>query len=203
MKLGSKELSLIIVILGVLVVVFTYQFYFSGYLEKVEKVKTEQSELQADIDKLLVLDANKENIVNETKKVERNISDILKLFPSQIRYEDGIMLMKDFVDDYDIDITSYTVTETTPLAGISSYTLSVGSVDYNYTSTYKNLKSMIRAIYGKNEIKRSIESISISKTDSGVTGSIKLNMYAMDDGTREYTEPSIPSVTKKATLFAN
>jgi hypothetical protein len=62
---------------------------------------------------------------------------------------------------------------------------------------------MIRAIYGKNEEKRSIESISISKTDGGVSGTIKLNLYAMDDGSREYTEPKIGSVTKKATLFTN
>lgn len=198
MKLGSKELSVLIVLFGLIVILLTYQFYFRGYLEKLEVVEKKQEKLDKEVTKLENLDNKKQEIDNETKKVKREISTLLENFPAYTKYEDGIMYMQELNDDLDMDTREYKVTESGVALSLEGYSISMGRLEFSYYAEYAKVKEFIKGVYAENSDKKTIESMSMATSEGDkLTGSIVLNLYTLTDGTREYEAPDVPSVDLK------
>ncbi len=211
MKLKGKEIGIIIILFGVLIVLGTYSFYFKDNRDKVKEIVAQEDTLQKDVDRLKNLESRADQIQAQINSNQSKLNKLMNLFPAEVRYEDGILFLNDITEHNDVKITGYTITESTPEPSVdangklvqnaattedniasqtvgSGYTLSTGNVQYDFETDYDNLKKMIRYIYGYGSKRKGLNTITINKDDSGkLTGTASVDMYALTDGNREYT----------------
>lgn len=209
MKLKGKEIGIIIILFGVLIVLGTYSFYFKDNRDQVREISQQESELKKDVDRLKNLESQADKIQAQINASQTKLNKLMNLFPADVKYEDGILFLDDVTSHNDVKISGYTITEANPEASVdeqgnlvantatdataeqsvgSGYTLSTGNVQFDFETDYDNLKKMIRYIYGYGTKRKGLNNITINKDEDGkLKGTASVDMYALTDGNREYT----------------
>lgn len=207
MKISKRDISIIMVALGLLVAFLVFQFIFRPTMEERDEVIEDRKALEKQYDDLKAVVDNQQTYVTNTTTWETKLNRLVASFPAYYLYEDGIMYLRGLEqsDVFKVYFSSYTVNETTIT---DTYTGKVNGNDKIYVfgnSTisasfalegYDDMKGMISNIYTDSNPKN-IESISVlfdNKTGM-ITGSLNLNMYSLTDGTNKYTAPEIPAMS--------
>ena len=219
MKVNKRDISILLVIVGVVAIFCAYQFYFSGCLDEREQIKSETAVLKTEYEELHSLMNSLQDYRNDIDTWTSEMNSLVKTFPTMYLYEDGILYLNDLeenTDDYDVYFDSYTISETAfeePYTGTVgkksgddwvtenvSYTFGTASINTTYScNDYTKLKKLLNSIYNeKNDnVPKSIESVTMSFDDTTgiINGSMTLNMYSLTDGVNNsYTAPEITGV---------
>jgi len=119
--MSKNDLRLLLCAGGILILVAVIFLVFRPTLERTDQLKIENEELSAQIDKLRVLDADREKNERETAAMKEKVEEVLKDFPGGIIPENVIMYLKEYEEEFDIEFSAINFTSGTLL-----YTLGAG-----------------------------------------------------------------------------
>lgn len=92
MKVSKRDVLLLLGLVGVLAVVFSYVFVFQPTMEKTEKLAEENKQLEARIADLQNKKDNKDTYESQTAQMRREMEEIYQLFPVDVREENAVLL---------------------------------------------------------------------------------------------------------------
>ncbi len=213
MKVSRRDLSLIMVVVGLLVAFLSYQFVFKPSMKERDKVIEERKELDKQYDDLKPVLDNQQQYATTIENTSQKLSDLVKKFPAAYLYEDGILYLRDLEkkDNMKVFFETFTITESTlvdtytGLVGqdTKTYVLGNSTIASTFTlgnskdekSGYKDMKTLISTIYADSQPKN-IETIvlNFNNINGLVSGSMLMNMYSLIDGTNAYEEPDMPKL---------
>ena len=211
MKMAKKDLALVMIIVGALLLFCAWKFSFSPAMEEVDAQESKQADLQVQIDKVVAEAGTETQKENEIKQWSDEISKMLSKYDVYYQYEDGILWMKQIEDDFAKDdemttvIAQYTVGESGIAATVEGQGAFAERIYYKGTTTYTfnyqvadyaTLKDFIDYIVSGNDGVKTIDNMSFSVDPvTGVTsGSVTMTVYTMMDGTVAYEAPTISGV---------
>lgn len=205
----KNEIQLLLVVIGILFAVASWQLVYKNYVEKTEVVEAENVPIKARLDQLELLNAQQAEYIAETERMRAESDMIINTFPPGFRSEDIIMYLynMEYVKDNEVAISTIgmeTETEIPYTAGIlnvNGYEIQdegiqmyTNSNTMTFTTTYNGLKNIISYIYGIST-RKSVSSVSVSATDDGyLSGSLQLNFYALTGTDFPYVETNIIGV---------
>lgn len=113
----KKDIQLLLIVFGILIAFASWQFIYKGNQEKTEKIQAENVTLQATVNELEVLEAQKEQFVADTETMKQECTNITNSFASGILAEDEIMYLynMELVDANDVKVPSVTMGEATEI----------------------------------------------------------------------------------------
>jgi hypothetical protein len=204
MKITRRDLGVILILVGILSVFLTYQMYFSSKQSEIEALQTEQKNLTKEINELQPVVDDAPFYQSEMERFVKEVSDMVQEFPVQIWYEDGILYVIEMEENLDVTIPDFTPTQSmdnllSMVEGAgnftgNTYSLYQASISMTYEAAgYDELKDVLNYIYDDEDNKRVITSVNFNfdETTGEISGSMNINMYAMDDGSRVYTEQKL------------
>ncbi len=206
MKISKRDISIILVILGLFAAFLSYQFLFRPTMSERDDVIAEREQLEREYNSLKPVIDNQQTYSTNTANWEASLNSLVQKFPAYYLYEDGIMYLRSLEANEDLLVyfDTYTVTETLLTDTYSgrvngqtkTYAFGNSTIAASFTvGTYDAMKSLISAVYSDSNPKN-IESISMNfnQQTGELTGSMNLNLYSLTDGTNAYTPPTIPEM---------
>lgn len=210
MTLQKKDIKLIIVLVGVLVLVIAYFAVFRTYRDKTDDLQSQIDSLQPELQQLREYDDHKQEYLDGIDAYKENAKSIMSSLPSSIWTEDQIMFLSMMEDDLDIEAQSETFTDPTvltqfsgtPLEDIDNYNDKVDMTAQKYQTTlsvnmdYNKFKDFIDYIYDEENM-TGLDSVSLSYNaeDADLGISTVINQYSLSyDGAEEETH-SVPEVS--------
>lgn len=207
MKISRRDISIIMIAIGLLVAFVVYQFIFRPTMEERDEVMEDRKALEKEYNDLKAVVDNQQTYVTNTTTWETKLNKLVASFPAYYLYEDGIMYLRGLEqsDAFHVYFNSYTVNETAITdtytgrvnGNEKAYVFGNSTISASFTlESYDDMKSMISNIYTDSNPK-SMESISVlfDNTTGIITGSLNLNMYSLTDGTNTYKAPEIPAMS--------
>lgn len=200
--MNRKDVQLLILVLGILAAVLSWQFVYNPNQETAEQVSAENDTLRERIAKLEELEANKQQYIDDTAAMQQECSEIEERFQAGFLLEDEIMYLYNMenVTQNQVVIPSISFGQTTeiPYTGnttVGEYELQDEGIqlytaqdNISFTTTYTGLKSMIGYIY-QMPGRKSVSSISLSAgADGYLTGTMSIDFYCMT-GTEKLYKP--------------
>lgn len=199
MKFSKRDLGLILGLIGVLAMVFSYQWVYRSNADKREKAESELKTLQVTESNLKNLEDNMPFYKDEIVRIRGLNREVESHFPRKILPEDEIMYTVDLEDHNKIyfqnvnygspSLISTGYEETT---GINAYEIVCTA---SYESTYQGLKDTI--LYN-NRLNNRIVIDTVSATFDSSTGNLEgtmgVNMYYMEGTGETYAPPYVPSL---------
>lgn len=91
MKIKKSDINLLIMLLGVLIAVAAYFLVFTAYNEKTAALESDNAVLQEEVDGLKELADNKQMYIDETARMNTEITDTMARFPAGVLPEDILM----------------------------------------------------------------------------------------------------------------
>lgn len=91
MKLKKTDINLLIMLAGILIAVAAYFFVYTSYTEKTAALEGENAVLATEVDELQKLADNKQMYIDETAKMNQEITDTIARFPAGVMPEDILM----------------------------------------------------------------------------------------------------------------
>lgn len=215
MKLGKKEINLLIGLLGVLIAVGVWMFVASPMKDKTQLIEVENAELKVKSDEYQAVNAQRAQFEADTLNLQEERATLLSAFPSGMTKEDEIMYWANMerANSSSLALSNLVMSgwsevfvegqpEATEEGGTQLHLYRV-PVNYTYQATYTGVKDMVNYVFSKND-KMSIESITASYdgTTGNLIGTIDVNMYYMSGSGNEYVPATIPTVpTGVADIF--
>lgn len=210
MTLQKKDIKLIIVLVGVLVLVIAYFAVFRTYRDKTDDLQSQIDSLQPELQQLREYDDHKQEYLDGIDAYKENAKSIMSSLPSSIWTEDQIMFLSMMEDDLDVeaqseafsDPTVLTQFSGTPLSDLDNYNDKVDMTAQKYQTTlsvnmdYNKFKDFIDYIYDEENM-TGIDSVSLSYNaeDADLGISTVINQYSLSyDGAEEETH-SVPEVS--------
>ncbi|MDD7664376.1 MAG: hypothetical protein PUJ25_02080 [Lachnospiraceae bacterium] len=210
MTLQKKDIKLIIVLVGVLVLVIAYFAVFRTYRDKTDDLQSQIDSLQPELQQLREYDDHKQEYLDGIDAYKENAKSIMSSLPSSIWTEDQIMFLSMMEDDLDIeaqseafsDPTVLTQFSGTPLSDLDNYNDKVDMTAQKYQTTlsvnmdYNKFKDFIDYIYDEENM-TGLDSVSLSYNaeDADLGISTVINQYSLSyDGAEEETH-SVPEVS--------
>ena len=216
MKVSKRDISILLIALGIIGAFCVFQFYFRDALKKKQNYEEDTKNLEKRL-------AEYEN-VNEsevTKRMAATAADIEKLaarYPAAYRYEDIIMYLNkwqelpyDKPEDEIYNFPKYSITETeveevvsgvvnwnstdrAAVEGTYMFSKATLAADYGVNS-YKAFKEMINTIY-RDAKPKTIHHITASMSaETGIIeGSIDIDFYNVQNGSNTYKATTITGV---------
>lgn len=126
MKISKRDQKLLLCAGGILLAVAAYFFVFRNMSEKNSKIESENQTLEAQVQQLELLDAKKEQYIEDAESLNQKAQEIISQFPAEIREETAIMYAYDMENKADIHINSMSITPKNLL-----YTLGIGLAGAN------------------------------------------------------------------------
>lgn len=208
MKVGKKELYLLLALLGIGIAVCAWQFGFKKINAETAVLRADTELLQADIQKYSAVKNNIELYQKGIEDASNNIATILREFPAAVLAEDGIMLGREFEkNDNDTFVTSvalgtgsnvfvatsHPVEESTvPI----TYSLYKNPTTVAYSTTYKGLKNMFEYIEEhKNRMSVDVFSLSYDPETGVLMGNVVVDMYYVTGTDKQYTQQNLSGVS--------
>lgn len=210
MTLQKKDIKLIIVLVGVLVLVIAYFAVFRTYRDKTDDLQSQIDSLQPELQQLREYDDHKQEYLDGIDAYKENAKSIMSSLPSSIWTEDQIMFLSMMEDDLDVeaqseafsDPTVLTQFSGTPLSDLDNYNDKVDMTAQKYQTTlsvnmdYNKFKDFIDYIYDEENM-TGLDSVSLSYNaeDADLGISTVINQYSLSyDGAEEETH-SVPEVS--------
>lgn len=102
MKIKKSDINMLIMLLGVLIAVASYFFVFTSFNEKKAALEGENATLQVEVDELQKLADNKQFYLDETARMNAEITEIMNNFPPGMLTEDILMYVVNMEAAYSI-----------------------------------------------------------------------------------------------------
>ena len=192
MKVSKRDISIVMVLLGVIALFCVYQFYYRDSQKKVEELQKSINKSVAENNELLKIDETKLN--NEMTASETQLNEMLKGYPAYYRLDDTIMYLYDLEqrkDDIGVHFYRYTMNssqvEDSYMGTFKDKTVlfadSVATIEAEFnTETYSGCKTLLKAIYEDPMAKNfSYLELTFSNLTGQVYGKINYNLYAVTD----------------------
>lgn len=91
MKIKKTDINLLIMLLGVLIAVAAYFLVFTAYNDKTAALESDNAVLQEEVDGLQELADHKQEYIDETARMNTEITDTMARFPAGVLPEDVLM----------------------------------------------------------------------------------------------------------------
>lgn len=104
-KLSKRDIKILIVLVGVLILLLCYLLLYRSFTEKKDAADAEIAQLQPELQQLRDYEAHKQEYIDGTETAKANISATLPTLPSEVLTEDEVVFSKQFEDDLGIDVT--------------------------------------------------------------------------------------------------
>ena len=195
MKVSKRDISIVMVLLGVIALFCVYQFYYQKQMDEVTKLENEIKVKRQENEELLKID--QQQLQNDMTKWQNELRDMVVKYPAYYRYDDmlwylcGLENIEEFgVHFYEYYVLPSSVTESY-LGKFNEKSVFFASslATYNMkftTETYEGCKKMLAYIYndGSNKITaRNFDSITLEYDNytGVVNGTIFANAYGVSD----------------------
>lgn len=113
--MSKKDIQLLLIVFGILIGFASWQFIYKPNQAKAEKVKTENTALQNEVNELEVLDAKKEDFLADIETMKADCTKITNSFASGLLTEDEIMYLynMEIVDANEVKVPSVSMSAAT------------------------------------------------------------------------------------------
>ena len=218
MKVSKRDLSILLIVLGLIGAFCVYQFYFRGAMNNKKTYEDESKGLQARLDKLNNVDESA--FIADMAKHSEELKEKAAEYPANYLYEDLIMYLNNWQElPYDeiygeiYNFPAYRIEETLMqdvIGGVidwdqtnrvpieASCLVGKASIEANYeTNGYKAFKDMVNKIYLDPNPKTIRKVTAKMRKDNGfVVGSIIVDLFNANtlDGTNVYEPVKITDV---------
>lgn len=206
----KNEIQLLLVVLGILMAVASWQIVYKNNQAKAEEIKAENVELQKTVDRLENLNAQKEEYLASIEQMQTEGNKIIDSFASGVRTEDQVMYLynMELVDANDVRVPSVSMTaaQVVPYSGVTSteegYELQDDGIGMfrmestvTMTTTNNGLKNVLNYIYGIDS-RKSISTVSLVASEDGyLSGNMQLNFFYLTGTETPYVETDISGVS--------
>lgn len=214
MKVSKRDLSILLIVFGLIVAFCVYQFYFRGAMDQKKTYEEENNSLAQRIEKFNGV--KEDEIIAEMADNAEKLKKKAAIYPATYLYEDLIMYLYNWQElPYEemYNFPQYTITETTMtdmVGGVidwdqtqrtpisSNYLFGKAEINAAYkTSSFKAFKDMINKIY-LDKSPKTIKSITayMEKDTGYIVGNIMVDFYNANsqDGTNVYVPVQIKDV---------
>lgn len=217
MKVSKRDISIVMVLLGVIALFCVYQFYYRSSQKKVQDLQDSIDASTVELEELRKI--NESALRNQMTESEENLVRMIKEYPAYYRLDDLVMYLYDLEqkeDEYGVHFYEYTMGASEEL---ESYTGQIKEKQVEFlcnkavinaqftTDSYEGCKKMLRAVYNDPEAKNfSSIRLTYDNVHGMVYGEISMNFYGVTDraklealgGTNNYPKPEVlvPEVTK-------
>ncbi len=203
MKLSEKNIQLILILAIVVIAFLAYQFGYVTFKGKADKLSLDNKLTQARILELTNKEAQRSTYVETINGAGEKINEILGKYGPIGSKEKTIMFINRLENDvkasvpsigFGGDETIYTSTQSDEngLPVIQGYRK---QITVEYSCQYANMKKLFAFVNGYPE-RTNIDSFTMmyNQETGGVSGSMVINQYAVDDANHIYEEPSVTGV---------
>lgn len=202
MKISRRDLSIVMVLLGVIVAFCVYQFYFKNTQDTVEEKQKRLEELQSEKEQINSYAKNEQKYLVELKTWGQNLDAMVSRFPYTKRYDDEIMFLYNLEHDtkYGVYFSRYMMipdqitatTNGTYYIGKQddkintkevAYTMGQASIEADFDcESYNQMKALLEEI-NKDENCGNFSEIDMTfdQLTGHVKGTIVTNMYTARD----------------------
>ncbi len=206
--MNRKDVQLLILVMGILVAVLSWQFVYNPNQEKAEQISAENETLRKTVAELEELDSKKEQYIADTETMKQDCNDIISRFEPGVEIEDAMLYLYNMenVADNQVVVPSIGFGQPSPIpytgtTTVEEYELTDDGMQLytaqdsiSFTTTYSGLKSVVRYIYDIPG-RKSISSVSLSAgTDGYLSGSMSLDFYYLTGTDKMYIPADIPGV---------
>lgn len=101
MKISKRDAQLLMGLIGIIAVIFSYQFVFTNLQTKDEATQKEIKILETRVDELEKIQANLDQYQTKTKEMNQEMTEFYSTFPADIRLEDRIMFVTNMENEND------------------------------------------------------------------------------------------------------
>lgn len=224
MKIGKKELSYLFIVLGLIMVVGSI-VYGNNLASKTETLTGENKSLQEEVNYLQDLSDHKQEYLDESDRMNAEMDEIKAQFPAKVLPENTIMYANGLESRFEVLLDSIGMQDA-QIVGIegasapqpapaaeggeenaaaannaiasaaTSISLYRSTSVFNYESSYRGLKDMVRYV-NEDQDRKSVESLDVTydSTTGNLTGVITMSMYALDGTGKPYEAPVVTGVT--------
>jgi Tfp pilus assembly protein PilO len=211
LSVRDKKISLYLI--GLLLIVIAYVLVFSPLMDRYSVLKSNQDELQRQVDQLNEVNRNINSYRSKTGAMKSDIDDFMKDFKSELKEEDDILFAKSLEDKTGVDIFTvnlsqryylYTIgvgpsNENIPVeAGeaLMPDTLYVTPMSLETEGSYEQFKKYFNEI-NKESNRKSITSVSLryDSTTGLLYGDVLMNNYFITDNSKAYVVPEIETIS--------
>lgn len=211
MQLQKKDIKLIIVLVGVLILVVAYFVVYRNYDQQTQDLQSQIDSLQPELQQLREYDEHKQEYLDGTEAYKENMKSIMSSLPTSVWTEDQIMLARRMEEDLDITDTSESFTDPivvtqfkgTPLDDIDNYSDQVDMTSNKYQMTlaadmdYSQMKDFLDYVYDEDYM-TGLDSVNMSydaeKADLSVSAVINQYTLSYQDAPEE--DHKVPEVSK-------
>lgn len=206
----KNEVQLLLVVLGILMLVVSWQLIYKNNMTKAEEINVQNEELQKSVDRLEILNAKKPDYIAETERMKSEGDAVIDSFASGVRVEDQVMYLynMELVDANDVRVPNVSMqpAQIVPYEGIltteEGYELQDDGIGMfklettvGMTTTNNGLKNVLNYIYGMDS-RKSVSGVSLTTGEDGyLTGNMQLEFFYLTGTESPYAEPNISGVT--------
>lgn len=222
MKLSKREVNLLLVFFGVLIVFLAYRFVYVKMNDKAEELAQQSAAMETEIAVWQAHLPRQEFYETETARMRMEINDWLAEFEAYILPEDDLKFAYQqdnrntdaYVFINSISFTEPSLLYTTNQRAENTYESSVSvmgenlyptyylygqQTSYGLECSYDGLKSLVNNVF-KEEGRKGIDSISLTfnETTGQLSGSMVMNSYFIQGLDKIYTQPDLTPVRQGA-----
>lgn len=204
----KNEIQLLLVVIGIVAAILSWQLVYNSYVEKTEVVEQQNVPIKERLDQLEILNARQDEYIESTERMKKESDDIIATFPPGYRNEDIIMYLynMELIDDNEVSISTIDMQEGaqipyTGILNVGSYTLEDEGIQMftnqntmTFTTTYNGLKNVLNYVYGIST-RKSVSAVNVTATEEGyLAGTMDINFYCLLGTEFPYVETNILGV---------
>lgn len=211
-KLTSKHVFLIVLVVGALALLLVYFNVFTAYNDKTEALKKSNAELQKQVDDMKQYFDQMGVYSKQSAEMTEAMDELLKDYPGDAREEDAIMTAVAMNNVAIINFDKIAINAPEVILSIPADTVKAAAVEnlegqidfverktaYKNITDYGNLKLAVEQVY-KSPYRIGIGEVNYKRkaglgdpTDL-VEGNITISYYSVDGLGREYVAPNMPT----------
>ncbi len=203
MEGSKKRLDYIVLLLVILIAGIAYYFGYEGYIKEAAEVTKEKEAIERQIEEVkltkqksgeyenLIADSGNAIDVILDKYGTGNAADKSIMFARELEKQTGAWISSaSFTDDEPVYVSSITDQDGEPF--VTAY---ASSLTMNYEMSYEGLKKALDFIHSYPERMNVENFTAVYNSESGqLTGTITVNLYAIQGNGRYFVEPYIPGI---------
>ncbi len=206
-KMTNKEISSLLLVLGVLAVVAAHMLVHTPNMDQVELLEIDIANQETEVARLRELEAQKPVMEEEIEKSKVIIESEMTKYPEEVLVEGFVMFAQNMKDTLEMDIQSVNIAAPTLLSQIEIMREQDGtnilmpmatyltSLSMNCEFTYAQLKSMVEYVHD-DAYRTVLNSVNISynAATAQLMGDMNVNKYFVATPDYYYTPVVIPLV---------
>lgn len=207
MKISYRDLSLIVILLGIAVFLVCYLAVYTPTTEENNALNGEINSLRPTLERLKDIEAKIPSYNQSMDESREMIAAVKAGFPTDVREEDYIMYAVALEEEIGIDTEGMSFTVPELVLAIEAITGPDGEVEFEATNTFKStaninnffnydqMKDLVRYVYDDTKsVKTTLDTVSVNyNAETGeLYGFIILGKYFMSAYSDPYIETYVP-----------